>query len=59
MEIKDIYIENGYKDRNDYLRKLADDYGVDSFTMECLSTVLGNEEDFDGLITALEDLHLF
>ena len=50
-----IYQENGYKDRADYLRCLAEDYGVDLDTVLYLADVLGEREDFDGLVVALED----
>lgn len=52
----DIYQMNGYKDRNDYLRQLAEDYGVDLDTVYALADLLGPDEDFDGLVSQLEDL---
>lgn len=52
----DIYQMNGYKDRNDYLRQLAEDYGVDPDIVMNLADLLGPDEDFDGLVTQLEDL---
>jgi hypothetical protein len=51
-----IYKENGYKDRDEYLRSLADEYGTDAETVFSLASMLGEEEDFDGLVIALEDL---
>lgn len=42
-------------DRQEYLRGLAEDYEVDLATVEILSDALGESEDYDGLITALED----
>ena len=50
-----IYIENGYKDRDDYLQSLSDEYGVSIETVYTLADVLGESEEFDGLISALED----
>ena len=50
-----IYQENGYKSRMDYLECLADDYGVSLDTVIVLSDLLGSSEDFDGLVTAIED----
>lgn len=50
-----VYQENGYKNRKDYLNCLADDYGVDVDTVYALAGVLGANEDFDGLVSALED----
>lgn len=51
----DVYIENGYKDRAEYLQSLADDYGMDLDTVQALADLLGPEEDFDGLVSSLED----
>ena len=48
------YIENGFKDRTDYLNSLRDQYGKDA--VNTLLTVLPPSEDFDGLVTELEDL---
>ncbi len=50
-----IYTDNGYKDRAEYLSALSEDYGVDIETVQCLADLLGEEEDFDGLISALEN----
>jgi len=50
------YIGNGYKDRADYLKCLSDDYGIDLETVLCLAEVLGENEDFDGLICTLDDI---
>lgn len=43
-------------DREDYLRMLSEEYGVDYYTVSCMADVLGENEDYDGLISALEDL---
>lgn len=48
-----IYTENGFADRNAYLDNLREDYGE---LVDALITVLPASEDFDGLITALEDM---
>ena len=50
-----IYTENGYKSRRDYLDSLAADFGLDTATVYTLAGLLGPNEDFDGLICALED----
>lgn len=50
-----IYTDEGYESRQDYLTSLADDMGVDLDTVFALSILLGSSEDFDGLVTALED----
>ena len=49
------YIENGYKDRQDYLYCLAEDYGLPVSTVTALADMLGPNEDFDGLVTSLQD----
>jgi|GEM_PF-1956346 len=51
----DIYRKNGCKDRMDYLRSVADGYGTDMVTVGSMAEILGEGEDFDGLISALED----
>jgi len=56
MENETIYEQNGYKDREDYLNSLADEYGVGIYTISCLAEILGPNEDFDGLVSALEDM---
>ena len=49
-----IYQEQGYKNRRDYLDNLADDFGVDRDTVYMLASMLGEPEDFDGLVCAVE-----
>lgn len=51
-----VYTENGFKNRKEYLNSLADDYGVDVQTVYDLASVLGPDEDFDALVTELEDV---
>lgn len=50
-----IYVENGYANRREYLDSLAEDFGIDNETVYALASVLGKSEDFDGLVSALED----
>ena len=50
-----VYQENGYKDRKDYLKSLAEGFDMDYKDVVMLATTLGEEEDFDALITSLED----
>ena len=52
---RDVYQENGYDDRDDYLRSLADDYGIPLDAVMAVAEVLGPEEAFDGLVSNLED----
>lgn len=51
-----VYQENGYKSRKDYLQSLAAEYDVDYQTVACLAALLGSGEDFDGLVVAVEDV---
>ena len=50
-----VYKEKGFSDRDEYLSELADDYGISSFAVDSISEMLGDNEDFDGLINELED----
>ena len=49
------YTEQGYTSRRDYLDTLADDLGIDRATVYTMAAMLGASEDFDGLVTMLED----
>jgi len=49
------YKREGYENRRAYLLSLADDTGVDIKTVMALADLLGPSEDFDGLVTSLED----
>jgi hypothetical protein len=53
--MNNIYIENGYQSRKDYLISLSDDFGVDKSVVFSIASMLGSEEDFDGLVSMLED----
>ena len=55
---KNIYQENGYADRDDYLTCLSEDYGVSIEDVYSLAEMLGEHEDLDGLVSALEDAEL-
>lgn len=50
-----IYTENGYDSRKDYLICLAEELGLDTNIVFMTASMLGPNEDFDGLVTALED----
>jgi hypothetical protein len=50
-----IYQENGFQTRRDYLDSLADELGLDPRTVYLMAEMLGPNEDFDGLVTSLED----
>jgi hypothetical protein len=47
------YTANGFADRADYLASLCDEYDAD--TVYIMADLLGPDEDFDGLVTSLED----
>ena len=46
---------HGHENRQSYLVSLADDTGVDLDIVMALADMLGADEDFDGLVTSLED----
>ena len=50
-----VYIDNGYTSRTDYLQCLSEDYGIPLDTVLALADLLGESEDFDGLLTSLDD----
>lgn len=49
------YQEDGHPDRFGYLRDLAEDHGVEFDAVLALLEILPPDEDFDGLVTSLED----
>jgi len=53
--MSNIYKENGYNSREEYLEELADEYGIPYEMVYSLWEVLGDEEAFDGLVSACED----
>ncbi|GHT83189.1 hypothetical protein FACS1894137_03670 [Spirochaetia bacterium] len=55
-EREDVYTRNGYKDREDYLKNLADDWGLELFVVNMVADMLGPSEDFDDLVSELEDM---
>jgi hypothetical protein len=48
-----VYVQNGYENREDYLNSLREEYGEE--LVDALTSVLPPSEDFDGLLTELED----
>lgn len=54
---ENIYKQNGYKSRMDYLECLAEDYGCPLENVLALADILTESEDFDGLVSALEDYY--
>jgi len=56
MSNKDsIYLQNGYKNRDDYLESLSEDYGLPLEFVYNLADLLGESEEWDALISAIED----
>ena len=51
-----IYVKNGYLTRGHYLECLADDYNVDLDRVFEMAIILGKNEDFDGLVSYVQEL---
>lgn len=51
----DVYKENGFNSRKAYLKDLADNLDVPLSIVHMIAGMLGESEDFDGLVTSLED----
>jgi len=51
------YLEDGFKSRSEYINYLKSEYGA--LQVNALLSVLPPSEDFDGLITELENNNLF
>lgn len=43
------------KKRTEYLMELSEEYGIDETVVFELADILGENEDYDGLINSLED----
>ena len=56
IEDLDPYVSNGFKDRAEYLQHLSDEYMVPLDTVESIAETLGENEDFDGLVIAVQDI---
>jgi hypothetical protein len=54
--MENVYKANGFADRNDYLRDVAENYGFTFKTVRMLADMLGENEDFDGLISHLSEI---
>ena len=54
-EIMNIYQSEGFATRKQYLEHLAEDFGISKSDVFMIADLLGENEDFDGLVTTLED----
>jgi hypothetical protein len=54
--VMSIYKQHGFDSRKAYLISIAEDYGIQESAVFLLSQMLGAGEDFDGLISHLNDL---
>lgn len=50
-----VYQNKGYKNRADYLMSLSLSYGIPYDTVRIAANILGPNEDFDGLLTMLDE----
>ncbi len=50
------YKKAGYDTREGYLNDLAVRYNINPMIISGLAEMLENEEDFDGLVSAIEDM---
>jgi hypothetical protein len=51
----DVYQDNGYKNRTEYLQELSLDHDVSIETVNLYSDLIGASEDFDGLVSSLQE----
>ena len=54
--IMNVYEKLGYKNRSDYLEFLSDNLEIDIDDVYAVAELLGPTEDFDGLVSSLEDM---
>ncbi|MEA5135396.1 MAG: hypothetical protein VB035_04565 [Candidatus Fimivivens sp.] len=55
FEKLNVYQENGYESREDYFQAMADEYDCPIEIVREVAETLGENEDFDGLISSLKD----
>jgi hypothetical protein len=55
LTMENVYRENGFNSRKDYLLRLSETYGVPFQVVEELAELLTESEDFDGLVCAVEE----
>lgn len=55
----DVYQKNGHANRYEYLQYVAESYGMDIESVCLMAGMLGEDEDFDGLINTIQDMEYF
>lgn len=55
-EQAEVYKRKGYANREEYLRGLAEENGVELDVVLAIASMLGPYEDFDGLVSMVEDV---
>jgi len=50
-----IYIDYGYKNRHDYFISLSERFDIDISGIYAIADIMGKDEDFDGLVSSLDD----
>ena len=55
MSDLNVYWQNGFRNRREYLEYLADEYNIDISVVISFATILGEDEDFEGLVLTLSD----
>lgn len=53
-----VYEENGFNSRREYLESVAEDFGVPLHVVLALASILGKDEDFDGLLSEVDEYSL-
>ena len=53
-----VYTDMGYESRRDYLDSLAEEFELPEQLVYSIANMLGPSEDFDGLVSSLEDYQL-
>lgn len=53
--MRNVYKENGYSNRDEYLHALADEFDMPYEAVQAAAYTLGASEDFDALVTEVSD----
>ncbi len=56
MQTRKVYQERGYKNRTDYLRSLAEKYGIAEERVFVLGDIYEPEQDFNELVEHVRDM---